>query len=211
MALRLKQTYPRLSQSFYSGDDILFQSRCLLGMHLCTFIAGRFTSGAIVEAEAYQAPDDKACHAYGNRLTKRTEVMFRAGGVAYIYLCYGVHHMFNVVTGPAGKAQAILIRAVQPEEGLNHMLQRRKMSKVNSRLTSGPGVLGQALGMHTQYSGAELTAPQTKIWIEDRGFPVEESKIQSGPRVGVASAGHCATWNWRFWISDNPWVSRWRA
>jgi len=151
MVTKLDRKYPRLPKSFYCTDDVLSQSKHLLGMHLCTLIDGKFTSGIIVEAEAYRAPEDKACHAYGNRMTSRTEVMFQNGGLAYIYLCYGIHHMFNVVTGPEGKAQAILIRAVEPVDGLNYMLERRKMDEIHPKLTSGPGALGQALGMHTQY------------------------------------------------------------
>ena len=182
-------------------------ARDLLGKVLVTVFDGQRTAGLITEVEAYRAPDDRACHAYGNRRTRRTEVMFQAGGRAYIYLCYGIHHLFNVVTGPEGMAHAVLVRAVAPLEGEGVMRARRN-NATGTALTTGPGALTQALGLHTSQTGQSLLSPDTSIWIEDRGFLVEELDIAAGPRIGVAYAGECAAWEWRFWLRDSPYVKR---
>jgi len=200
----------RLSKEFYLRDDVVQVARDLLGKVLVTEFGGARTVGLITETEAYRAPDDRACHAYGNRRTPRTEVMFWEGGHAYIYLCYGMHHLFNVVTGPEGTAHAVLIRAVAPLEGLERMQARRGPSsnKLGPRLTTGPGVLAQALGLHTSLTGQSLLAPDTPVWIEDRGIVVQETGIAAGPRIGVESAGACAAWEWRFWLRDSRYVKR---
>ena len=160
----------------------------------------------IVETEAYMAPDDKASHAFQNRRTNRTKVMFESGGIAYVYLCYGIHHLFNIVTGPRDMAHAILVRAVEPKEGLETMLKRRKMNQASYRLTGGPGSLSSALGITTALTGSPLGRKDSKVWLEDRGFQVQ-SVIKS-PRVGVDYAEECALWNWRFRVKDNLWTSK---
>jgi DNA-3-methyladenine glycosylase len=195
-----------LPESFYLDAQVVDLSEALLGKYLCTNIDGYYTSGMIVETEAYRAPEDKASHAFGNRRTKRTEVMYNPGGHAYIYLCYGIHHLFNVVTGPEGAAHAILIRAIEPADGIKHMLYRRKMTKINHRLSNGPGVLSKALGLNTQWSGESLLT-RKHIWIEDRNVSISTRNIIRSPRVGVDYAEECALWNWRFRINQNDWCS----
>lgn len=194
-----------LSNSFYRGENVVEISRHLLGKFLCTKIGGIFTCGMIVETEAYQGATDKACHAYPNKRTKRTEVFFNAGGVAYVYLCYGIHHLFNVVTNSADQADAVLIRAIEPTEGIEHMLKRRKMQELKRNLTAGPGILSEALGIRTKHNGTDLQSDL--IWIEDRGKTIRPSKILSDPRVGCESAGEAGYWPWRFRIKDNSWTS----
>ncbi|HHM20896.1 MAG TPA: DNA-3-methyladenine glycosylase [Bacteroidetes bacterium] len=197
-----------LPRSFYTRTDVLQVSRDLLGKFLVTRFNGKTTAGKIVETEAYRAPDDKACHAWNNRRTPRTEVMFAEGGKAYIYLCYGIHHLFNVVTAPKNTAHAVLIRAIEPADNIELMLKRRKMKNPERRLTAGPGVLSQALGITTRWTGTDLTAPNSPIRIEDRGERVAPENIIASPRVGVDYAEECAAWPWRFRIKESAWTSK---
>lgn len=197
-----------LPPDFFLRPDVVQVARDLLGQVLVTCFNGQRTAGIITETEAYRAPDDRACHAWGNRLTPRTRVMFESGGRAYIYLCYGIHHMFNVVTGPAGVAQAVLIRAVEPVEGLEWMLQRRGFTRLTPALTTGPGALGQALGLSTAWTGQHFFDPQSPIWIERGAQTPREDAIAAGPRIGVAYAGECAAWPWRFWIQGSAYVKQ---
>lgn len=192
---------------FYTRPDPVQVAKDLLGKYLVTHFEGELTSGKIVETEAYRAPDDRACHAFANRRTARTEVMFAEGGHAYVYLCYGIHHLFNVVTGPKEMAHAVLIRAVQPVDNVELMLVRRKMVKPERRLTAGPGALTGALGILTAHTGLSMLDPTGPIWLEDRGEVVLEENIVASPRVGVAYAGECAEWPWRFRIKNSPWTS----
>ncbi len=194
-----------LSANFYRREDVLQVARELLGKLLVSRVEGVRTSGIITEVEAYRAPDDRACHAYGNRCTTRTEVMFRAGGCAYIYLCYGMHHLFNVVTGPEGMAHAVLVRAIEPVEGVEEMLLRRGKKKVQPQLTTGPGVLSRALGLHKDMSGESLLR-RKRIWIEDAGQKLTAEEIGTSPRIGVDYAGEAAQWPWRFFIKNSRWV-----
>ncbi|HNE29436.1 MAG: DNA-3-methyladenine glycosylase [Saprospiraceae bacterium] len=193
-------TNVRLDAAFYQRHDVLAIAQELLGQILVTQFDGLRTSGRITEVEAYRAPDDRACHAWNNRRTPRTEIMFQAGGRAYIYLCYGIHHLFNVVTGPEGAAQAVLVRAIEPLEGLEHMLERRRSKQLTTTLTTGPGALTQALGLYTRFNGQSLLAPDSPVWIEKSEAP---SRIASGPRIGVDYAGECAAWPWRFWLPES--------
>lgn len=195
-----------LPYNFYRRDDVVQISRDLLGKVLCTRIEGKqLTSGIITETEAYRGRDDKACHAHGKR-TKRTEIMYHEGGKAYVYLCYGIHHLFNIVTNTDGIADAILVRAVEPIEGLELMLERRGKEKIAPALTAGPGRTSQSLGITTDYYGLDLTAKDT-IWIEDRGDTIKNKKIKSSPRIGVDYAGEDAKRPWRFFIEGSKWVS----
>ncbi len=198
----------RLPRQWYLDEDVVRMARALLGKYLVTAFDGTRTAGRIVETEAYRGPDDRASHAWGGRRTARTEVMYRQGGTAYVYLCYGIHHLFNVVTGPEGMAHAVLIRALEPAEGLDVMLQRRGMKRLEPRLTAGPGTLAQALGIRTAHTGTDLTNPHSPIWIEDRGDIVAETDIVATTRIGVDYAGPCAQRPWRFYVRDNRWVSR---
>lgn len=197
----------RLTKSFYIQEDVVQLSKDLLGKVLVTNFDNQVTAGKIVETEAYRAPDDKACHAYQNLCTNRTKIMFEEGGIAYVYLCYGIHHLFNVVTAKKGMAHAILIRAIEPLDNLELMLSRRSKSKANRQLTGGPGVMSKALGITTKFTGVTLLSKDSPIWIEDRGFNVAEENIIASPRVGVDYAEECALWDWRFRIKDSKWTS----
>lgn len=200
----------RLDHSFYQNPDVVTVARQLLGKYLVTEFEGLYCSGLITEVEAYRAPDDKACHAYNNRRTKRTEIMFWQGGVAYVYLCYGIHHLFNVVTGDADMAHAVLIRAVQAKEGLEIMERRRGMSALKPQLSSGPGVMSKAMGITTDWTGQSLVDERSPIWIEDRGYELSDENIGESTRIGVDYAEECALWPWRFYLKDSKWVSRFK-
>lgn len=194
----------KLSRRFYTRSDVLLIARSLLGKCLCSFFEGTTTKGMIVETEAYDGLRDKACHSYKGKRTKRTETMYRQGGVAYVYLCYGLHHLFNVVTNKEGRADAVLVRAIEPLDGVKTMLGRRKMEKVVPALTAGPARVSMALGITTRHNGRNLLGGE--IWIE-HGRVISSKEIQSSPRVGVAYAGEDAALPWRFFLKDNPWVS----
>lgn len=207
-----EQAVPQKGQalplSFYIREDVVQLSRDLLGKFLVTRVDGVLTSGMIVETEAYRGADDKACHAYNNRRTARTEVMFGEGGRAYVYLCYGIHHLFNVVTGPRDQAQAVLIRAVQAADNIPVMLERRGREKLSPQLSAGPGVLSKALGITTSLSGHSLLRTDGNIWIEDRKVEYSPDQILAGPRVGIDYAEECVHWPWRFRVKNSAWTSQ---
>lgn len=196
----------KLPREFYTRDDTLLIARQLLGQRLVVPDGeGRRISGRIVETEAYMAPEDRASHAYGNRRTPRTDVMFARGGTAYVYFIYGMHFQFNVVTGRAGVPHAVLVRAVEPLDGIEVMRARRP-AKDDRSLTNGPGKLCAALGIDRRHNRADLRADL--IWIEEGDGNIAKSEIASGPRVGIDYAGEFVTKPWRFWIRDNPYVSK---
>jgi len=198
----------KLTKSFYTGEDVVQVSKDLLGKFLVTNFDNQLTVGKIVETEAYRASDDKACHAYNNRRTKRTEIMFAEGGVAYVYLIYGMYHLFNVVTAKKEMAHAVLIRGVEPIENVATMLERRNFTKLKNNLTAGPGTLTIALGIKKEHTGISLLEKNSPIWIEDRGEVVLEENIIASPRVGVDYAEECALWNWRFRLKGSKWTSK---
>ena len=195
----------KLPADFYQREDILVISRELLGKVLCTNFHGKLTSGIIVETEAYAGITDKASHAYGGRRTKRTETMYAKGGSAYVYLCYGIHHLFNIVTNKENIPHAVLIRAIQPRDGIEIMFQRRNKKKVDQSLTAGPGSLTRALGITVKDSGTFLM--DNLIWLEDQNIQIKNQDILATPRVGVQYAGKDAQKPWRFQIENHPWVS----
>lgn len=188
-----------LSQDYYKHQDVVFLSKDLLGKHLYTRINGHLTGGIITETEAYKGPEDRASHAYNYRRTKRNEVMYHEGGKAYVYICYGIHSLFNVVTNVEGIPHAILIRAIEPTEGIEWMMKRRNKQTQDRTLTSGPGTLSQALGISHAQNGLSLTGPE--IWIEDHGMEIPHTKIIKGPRVGIDYAGEDAFLPWRFRVA----------
>ncbi|MBK7936404.1 MAG: DNA-3-methyladenine glycosylase [Lewinellaceae bacterium] len=206
------QAGQRLPPDFFTRADVVQIARDLLGRVLVTEFDGLRTAGRITETEAYRAPDDRACHAWNNRRTARTEVMFREGGRAYIYLCYGIHHLFNVVTGPENIAHAVLIRAIEPLEGVQIMMERRGWPDLTKRrpaaLTTGPGALSRALGLDTRWNGLHFSDPETPVWIEEPERLLPEEDIISGKRIGVDYAGECAEWPWRFWVKQSPFVKK---
>lgn len=194
----------KLTEAFYQQPDVVELARQLLGKVLVTQFDGQLCKARIVETEAYAGDTDKASHAYNNRLTGRTKIMYEAGGTAYVYLCYGIHHLFNVVTNVKGVPHAVLIRAAEPLLGIEFMLKRRKMNSPEFRLSAGPGALSEAMGIYTHHSGLSLM--DTKIWIEDTGFIPQE--IAASPRVGVAYAREDALLPYRFSIKNSKWVSK---
>jgi DNA-3-methyladenine glycosylase len=159
-----------------------------------------------VETEAYKGAEDKASHAYGGRFTNRTQTMYEAGGLSYVYLCYGIHHLFNVVTAPKGTPHAVLIRGIQPLEGLDVMLRRRNMSALKPNITAGPGALAQALGIDRKLNAQDLMGEN--IWIEEGDAPFDSGTIVACPRVGVAYAQDHALLPWRYYIKGNKFVSK---
>jgi DNA-3-methyladenine glycosylase len=190
----------KLNASFYARTDVVRLSRTLLGKVLCTRLDGRLTEAVITETEAYAGVTDKASHAYGGRCTPRTEVMYREGGTAYIYLCYGMYSLFNVVTNVQDVPHAVLIRGAVPLTGLEVMLERMKKSKAAPGLLSGPGKLSKALGLHYSLTGASLLGDQ--IWIEDRGIKIPARAISITPRIGIDYAGDDAALPYRFVVED---------
>lgn len=194
----------KLPLSFYLRDDVVQIARDLLGKVLVTDWGEGRTAGRIVETEAYQGTEDRASHASKGR-TERTDVMFGEGGKAYVYLCYGVHQMFNIVTNRQDTPDAVLIRAVEPLEGTDIMLRRTGKKKLDATLTSGPGRVGKAFGFHTSQCGFLLTGDE--LYIGDDGFRVAEESVGASPRVGVDYAGEHAAWHYRFFVKGNPYVS----
>ncbi len=194
----------KLNLNWYKHHNVVTLAKGLLGKLLCSNIEGRITKGIIVETEAYSGDNDRACHANGQKKTQRNQIMFAAGGCAYVYLCYGIHHLFNVVTNQEGKADAVLIRALEPLEGIDVMLERRKMKKVEKRLTAGPGVLTQAMGIKTSHYGEKLD--EHVIWIEEYDYPGME--VIATTRIGVEYAEEDALKPWRFYIKQSDWVSK---
>mgnify|MGYP003132824652 CR=1 FL=1 len=196
--------------SFFLRDDVVGISRDLIGMILCTKMNGVVTGGRIVETEAYGGVTDRASHAWGGRLTGRTETMYREGGVCYIYLCYGIHHLFNVVTGPEGRPDAVLIRALEPVTGIETMLQRRGLEKVQRRVAGGPGLVSQSLGLSTDQNGLSLIQGK-KIWLDrDESHEKDQKRkfeIIASPRVGVDYAGEDAGRPWRFRLKGSKFSS----
>ena len=195
----------KLPLSFYRQDDVLEISRQLLGKYLLTHFDNVLTGGKIVETEAYRAPEDRASHAYGMRRTKRNETMYQAGGVCYVYLCYGLHSLLNIITNEENIPHGVLIRAIEPEIGIETMLKRRGKDKLTRHLTNGPGALAQALGVNTSHDGMSLT-DSNKIWIEDRKIIVSDEDISASPRVGIDYAGEDAILPWRFRLKNSKWT-----
>lgn len=181
---------------YFLGDDVVALAKDLLGKYVFTQINGQIAGGIITETEAYKAMIDKASHAFGGRRTKRNEKMYSCGGVAYVYLCYGMHHMLNFVTNGPDIADAVLIRAIHPTHGEELMLQRTGKPRCVPEITCGPGKVCKALGITMEQNGLPLNSEQ--LWVEDRGIKVPKEQIVSGPRVGVDYAGEDALLPWRF-------------
>ncbi|MFL6255920.1 MAG: DNA-3-methyladenine glycosylase [Pyrinomonadaceae bacterium] len=198
---------PRLERDFYTRADTLRVARELLGKRLVVPSAtGARVSARIVEVEAYLGVEDRAAHSYGGRRTRRTETMYGVGGTVYVFFVYGMYHQFNVVTGPTGQPHAVLVRAVEPEEGSELMRARRPVSK-ERELTNGPGKLCRALDLDLTFDGEDLTTSR-RVWLEETGKTYKPDEIASGPRIGVAYAAEDALKPWRFWVKDNEYVSR---
>lgn len=186
----------KIQPSFYLRDDVVKIARELIGKYIFTKINGELTGGIITETEAYAGITDKASHAYGNRRTKRTEIMYRRGGIAYVYLCYGVHSLFNIVTNFENVPHAVLIRGIFPTYGQKRILQRSKKKKLTVKVTDGPGKVSKALGIHFSDSGCDLFGD--KIWLEDKEIKIDKNKIKITKRIGIDYAGDDAKLPYRF-------------
>ncbi len=195
----------RIKNAFYQDGDVVKTAKELIGKLLVTNFNNRLTVGRIVETEAYNGIIDKASHAFGGRRTNRTEVMFGNGGTAYVYLCYGIHHLFNVVTNSKDVPHAILIRAVEPVSGLETMLLRTGKAKLDCTITRGPGNVSKALGIKTQHSGVSLQSDE--LFIANDGFLYTDSQVISSLRIGVDYAGEDALLPYRFSVTGNKYVS----
>ncbi len=195
----------KLPREFYTRANVLTVTRELLGKLLVVPAPdGTRVSGIIVEAESYRGPEDRASHAYGSRRTNRTETMYQIGGRAYVYFVYGMYYQFNVVTNVAEIPHAVLIRAVEPVEGIE-VMRKRRHNQPDHNLTNGPGKLCIALGIDRQLDRADLLGNQ--VWIEE-GEKISARRIASGPRIGIDYAEEWAAKPWRFWIRDNVFVTK---
>jgi DNA-3-methyladenine glycosylase len=194
-----------LNESFYTRNNVVKIAKELLGKLIVTYFDEQLTAARITETEAYNGIVDKASHAYNNRRTNRTEIMYANGGAAYVYLCYGIHHLFNVVTNVKDVPHAVLIRAAEPVIGIDIMLQRTHKKKLDYTLSSGPGNVSKALGIYKHHTGVELNSEN--FFIADDGFRLSKNKIVSTPRIGVDYAAEDALLHYRFFIKDNNYVS----
>jgi len=195
-----------LPLEFYQRPNVLTIARELLGKHVCTQLDGELTTGRIVETEAYRHEGDPSITLHLQRKAKQAQDLYRAGGQAYLYTVYRVHTLFNITTHDATHPDAVLIRAIEPLEGLDVMLRRRGLAKVARNLTAGPGVLSQALGLTPALNGELLTGP--RIWLADAGEQIDPANVVASSRVGLEYAGEEAVaLPWRFRLKDSKWTS----
>ena len=194
----------KIERAFFTRTDTLRVARDLLGKLLVVPTAdGRRVSGMIVETEAYLGEIDKAAHSYGGRRTARNETTYAEGGHVYVFFIYGMYYQLNLVTGLIDHPHVVLIRAVEPVEGIEVMRERRGAMK-DKNLTSGPGKLCIAFDITRELNGADLMGD--RIWVEDHRN-LKKTEIASGPRVGIDYAGEFVDKPWRFWLAENPYVS----
>jgi DNA-3-methyladenine glycosylase len=193
-----------LPSEYYSNTDVQFLAENLLGKILFTQVNEIITAGIIVETEAYFGIEDKASHAYGNRRTSRTEVMYSKGGLTYVYLCYGIHHLLNIVTSIEGDPKCVLVRSIEPFQGIAEMETRRKMPANKTAISSGPGSLTKALGIDLSLNRQDLT--QNSIWIEDHSITYQSSQVSKAARIGIDYAEEHALLPLRFFVNDSKYV-----
>ncbi|MCX6275418.1 MAG: DNA-3-methyladenine glycosylase [Bacteroidetes bacterium] len=191
----------KLKRNFYHRDDVVLIARELLGKYLFTNFNNKLTGGIITETEAYIGLTDRASHSFGGKRTARNEHMYADPGTAYVYICYGIHHLFNVVTNKKDIPDAVLIRAVHPTHGIETILKRRGMKELKKNISGGPGTVGVALGINKIHSGIDLLSD--KIWIEDKKLIVDPKKVTVSKRIGVESAGEAAHYPYRFVLKVN--------
>lgn len=201
----MKVSPKKLDHSFYDRTNVVQIARDLLGKILVTQFDGIRSSGRIVETEAYNGVNDRACHAFGGRRTARTEHIYGGPGTVYVYICYGMHHLFNVITNKKDIPHAVLIRALEPMEGVEHMLARTGKPLPDFTLTKGPGNLARALGMSKIHTGQNLFSDE--IFIEDDGMRYKKDQVTITKRIGVESAREDAELPYRFIVKGNPYVS----
>lgn len=195
----------KIPLSFYNRKDVLLIARELLGKIIVTCFEGETTSGRIVETEAYIGLVDRASHSYRGRRTARNEHMYATAGTVYVYICYGLHQMCNIVTNEKGIPDAVLIRAVEPVEGLDIMLKRAGKVTADRTITRGPGKVAAALGVHRLHSGKKLSGKE--IFLVDDLFVPDDRQVGVSKRIGVEGAGEAAHLPYRFFIKGNPYVS----
>jgi len=195
----------KLPAAFYHRSNVVLIAQDLLGKLLVTTFNGALTAGRIVETEAYNGVADKASHSYAGRRTKRTETMYAAGGIAYVYLCYGIHHLFNVVTSVQDTPHAVLIRGIEPVKGIAVMLQRMNKQALDNTVGRGPGNVSKALGIATMHTSLSLLGKE--IYIADDGFAVAPAQVVTTPRIGVDYAAEDALLPYRFYLKGNLYVS----
>lgn len=195
----------KLTRDFYCRDALTV-ARELLGKELVRKNGHQEIRCRIVETEAYMGPEDRACHAWNNKRTKRTEVMFHSGGKAYIYFIYGSSWCLNIVTGMQDTPEAVLIRAVEPVAGLDHIRENREIkSKKKEDLCNGPGKLCKALALSGDFNGYDLIGGND-LYITE-GTDISEEEIKAGKRINIDYAGEYRDKPWRFWFVNNSWVS----
>ncbi|MBO4489432.1 MAG: DNA-3-methyladenine glycosylase [Bacteroidales bacterium] len=190
----------KLQKSYFLQKDVVFLAKDLLGKYIFTCVDGQISGGIISETEAYVAEIDKASHAYNHRRTKRNEMMYHEGGVIYMYLCYGMHHMLNIVTNEENVADAILIRGIIPTHGEELILRRTGKPHITPDVTSGPGKVSKALGLTVADNGTPLDSD--KVWIEDRDMVMADDQVMITPRIGVDYAGEDAKLPYRFVLKN---------
>ena len=194
----------KLEKEFYTRTDTIKIAKELLGKKLVSNFGGNITSGIICETEAYCGTKDRGCHAYNGRFTDRTKIMYAVGGVVYVYLCYGVHYLFNVITHIEGEPHAVLIRAIAVQDGLQTILKRRNKTSPDAGLGAGPGLVSACLGFTTKHTGLSLSG--NKVWIEDAERIPEKNIIKSA-RVGMTFEGKYKRIPWRFRIKGSQFTS----
>lgn len=188
----------KLKKDFYVRDNVVQVARDLLGKVLVTNINNHLTSGIIVETEAYNGVHDKACHAYGGRKTNRTKVMYEEGGVSYVYFCYGMHYLFNVVTNKKDIPDAVLIRGIIPYDGKKYIFQRISEKSMNKGVLNGPGKVTKALNIDKSLNNVSLLGDV--LFIKDIGININDSNILVGKRIGVDYAEEDALLPYRFLV-----------
>jgi DNA-3-methyladenine glycosylase len=195
----------KLPLSFYNRKDVVKIARELLGKIIVTNFSGKITSGKIVETEAYVGIIDKASHSFSGKRTARNEHMYSVAGTAYIYICYGMHQMLNIVTNEKEIPDAVLIRAIEPVEGIEMMMERTGKKRSDKTITRGPGNVGKALGISKHHSGLFLL--DEEIYLLDNEEKIAEENIGISKRIGVESAGADSLLPYRFYIRRNKYVS----
>ena len=195
----------KLPISFYRQKNVCTIAKALIGKVLVTSFQGIDTAGRIVETEAYNGIIDRASHSWNGRRTLRTEIMYAAGGLSYVYLCYGIHHLFNVVTNETDVPHAVLVRGVEPLLGIDDMLLRTGKPKLDNSLTRGPGNVSKALGIHSKHTGMDLQGDE--LFIADDGCKIKPSQLIATPQIGIDYAREDALLLYRFALKGNPYVS----
>ena len=194
----------KLSLSFYQRNDVVTIAKELIGKVVVTNIDGKITSGRIVEIEAYVAHTDKASHSYNGKRTVRNEAMYAAAGTVYVYICYGMHNMLNIVTNDKDIPDAILIRALEPINGIEIMLARTNKKVLDNTLTKGPGNVAKAMGISKYFSGKSLE-DEINIFKDEKAY--QKNEIGISKRIGIDSAGSDALLPYRFFVKGNKYVS----